>query len=81
MTNLMEVLYRNPAQFVSYLQQYNVALAVVIPNSIEARELERSPDWQKIYSESVSDLFQKRSPAPSSGSVMKLGAPPGSSAL
>ena len=63
MTNQMEVLHRNPPQFVSYLQQYNVALALVIPNSIEARELERSADWQKIYSESVSDLFQKRSPA------------------
>jgi hypothetical protein len=62
--NLMETVYRNPTQFVSYLQRYNVTLALVVPNSIEARELEGSPDWQKVYSESASDLFQKRSPAP-----------------
>jgi hypothetical protein len=57
--SLMEVVNRNPDHFVSYLKQYQVTLAVVIPGSVEARELERSPDWAKIYSDSVSDLFQR----------------------
>jgi hypothetical protein len=60
MTKLNETVDRNPVGFVPYLAGYNVVLAVVIPNSIDAQELERSADWQKVYSDSVSELFQRR---------------------
>jgi hypothetical protein len=63
MNNLFEVVTKKPTQFVEFLQRYDVVLAVVIPHSVEAQELERSADWQKLYSEPVSELFQKRSAA------------------
>jgi hypothetical protein len=66
MNNLYEVVLKKPAQFVEFLQGYDVVLAVVIPRSVEAQELERSADWQKLYSDPVSEVFQKRSAATAS---------------
>jgi hypothetical protein len=62
MNNLFEVVYEKPTQFARYLLGYNVVLAVVIPNSIEARELASSADWQRLYADPVSELFQRRLP-------------------
>jgi hypothetical protein len=64
MNTQMNVLQNNPSRFVSYLEQYNVTLALVIPISVEAFELKESPDWQMVYADSVSELFQKRSSNP-----------------
>jgi hypothetical protein len=64
MNTQMNVLQNNPSRFVTYLQQYNVTLALVIPISVEAFELKESPDWLMVYSDSVSELFQKRSSNP-----------------
>jgi hypothetical protein len=64
--NLYDVVTKKPTQFVEFLKRYDVVLAVVIPHSVEAQELERSADWQKLYSEPVSEVFQKRSAATSS---------------
>jgi len=61
--NLYEVIRKKPTQFVDFLQRYDVVVAIVIPQSVEAQELERSADWQKLYSEPVSEVFQKRSAA------------------
>jgi hypothetical protein len=66
MNNLIEVVTKKPTQFVEFLQRYDVVLAVVVPHSVEAQELERSADWQKLYSEPVSEVFQKRSAATTS---------------
>jgi hypothetical protein len=59
-TKLNDVVYHHPKEFIPYLMGYSVKLAVVIPNSVDAQELERSADWQKVYSDSVSELFQRR---------------------
>jgi hypothetical protein len=61
MNSLFQLVYGKPTEFVPFLQRYDVALAVVIPHSIEAQELERSADWQRVYGDSVSQLFQRRS--------------------
>jgi hypothetical protein len=66
MNTLFGVIYGKPTQFVGYLRRYDVTLAVVIPDSIEAQELAKSADWEKIYSDPVGILFQKRSGAAAS---------------
>jgi hypothetical protein len=49
-----------PKNFVPLLSEYNVSIALVVPNSLEAQELERSPLWQKVYSDRISVVFTKR---------------------
>ena len=58
MNNLFDVLLRKPTQFIPYLQKFDVALALVIPNSIEAQELANSADWQKLYAGLAGNLFR-----------------------
>jgi hypothetical protein len=59
-TRLNDIIGKRPRQFVPYLDEFNVTLAVVAPNSIEAQELEASPAWEIVYDDSVADLFRKR---------------------
>jgi len=51
--------YRTPNGFLPILDKYHVSLALVMPRSIEAQELERSPFWAKVYSDDVSSLYAK----------------------
>jgi hypothetical protein len=60
-TRLHDVVEKHPKEFVGYLKEYNIAIALVFPDSIEAQELERSFGWKKVYSDAVSELFQKES--------------------
>ena len=60
MANWFEIVMQKPAQFIGYLRDHDVSLALVSPNSLEAQELERSADWQKVYADSVSELYQRR---------------------
>jgi hypothetical protein len=49
-----------PKNFIPLLAEYNVSIALVVPDSVEAQELERSPLWQKVYSDRISVVFAKR---------------------
>jgi hypothetical protein len=61
-TRLHNIIEGHPRQFVAYLEEYNIVIALVFPDSIEAQELERSSRWKKVYSDAVSELFQKEGP-------------------
>jgi hypothetical protein len=59
-TRLYSVVDRHPIQFSDYLTEFDVSLALVTPNSLEAQELAHSASWERIYSDDVSVLFKKR---------------------
>ena len=61
-TRLHDVIDRHPRDFGAYLDKYNASLALVKPDTLEAQELEHSPQWEKAYSDDVSELFRKQSP-------------------
>src|SRR6266571_948988 len=58
--NLSRILTTEPSSFIPLLQKYDISLALVRPQSIEAKELERSPLWNKVYSDEISWLYEKR---------------------
>ncbi len=59
-TRLYDAVDQHPRKFIEYLTAYNVSIALVIPDSREAQELSRAAGWQNVYSDDVSELFQKR---------------------
>src|SRR5713101_1271062 len=59
-TRLYDAVDQHPRKFIEYLTAYNVSIALVIPDSREAQELSAAAGWQKVYSDDVSELFQKR---------------------
>jgi hypothetical protein len=50
----------HPRKFIPLLNEYNVTLALVVPGSREAEELEATEGWEKVYSDKVSELYEKR---------------------
>jgi hypothetical protein len=62
LTELHGVLDRHPAELPIYLRTSDISVALVAPDGIEARELERSPRWERVYSDAVSAVFRKRMP-------------------
>ncbi len=58
--NLSRILTTEPSSFIPLLQKYDISLALVRPQSIEAKELERSPLWNKVYSDEISWLYERR---------------------
>jgi hypothetical protein len=59
-TRLYDAVDQHPTKFIEYLAAYNVSIALVIPDSREAQELSAAAGWQNVYSDDVSELFQKR---------------------
>jgi hypothetical protein len=59
-TQLVNVIERHPRMFPTYLNDHRVDIALVRPDTTEARELERSSNWVKVYSDEVSELLTKR---------------------
>src|SRR5260370_29599468 len=59
-TKLHDAIEKDPTRFLAYLLEYNVSVALVFPKSAEARELEHSVDWQKKYSDAISELYVKQ---------------------
>jgi hypothetical protein len=59
-TRLHNIIDKHPKQFIEFLNEYNVVIALVFPDSIEAQELEQSSAWKRVYSDAVSELFQKQ---------------------
>jgi hypothetical protein len=62
MARLYSIVEKHPKLYPSYLDEYNISLALVRPDSIEAQELERSTGWERVYSDSVGELFQRKIP-------------------
>ena len=60
LSDLQEILDRHPAEFPNYLRARNVSVALVSPNSREAEELTRSPDWEKVYSDAIGEVFETK---------------------
>jgi hypothetical protein len=58
-SHLYEVLDRHPRKFLELLSKYDASIALVVPDSIESQELASSREWEKVYSDEVSELFKK----------------------
>jgi hypothetical protein len=63
-THLHDIIDQHPQLLPSYLNEYRIGIALVEPDSIEAQELDRSDNWEKIYSDDVSELFQNSKQSP-----------------
>jgi hypothetical protein len=57
---LHEVIDNNSPAFEAYLENCGVSVALVGPDTAEAQELKRSPNWERVYSDDVSEVFRKR---------------------
>jgi hypothetical protein len=53
----LQRLRSQPTSFASLLQKYDVSVALVKPQSIEAGELDRSARWRKVYGDDISLLY------------------------
>jgi hypothetical protein len=60
MDKLHATIDHHPRQFLAYLDSFDIKLGLVLPDSMEAQEFEASPAWEKVYSDTVSVLYQKR---------------------
>jgi hypothetical protein len=60
-TRMYDVTHNHPRQFVAFIEEYNVTLALVRPDSIESQELAASSGWEKVYSDKVAELYRRRS--------------------
>ena len=58
--DLHEILDRHPAEFPHYLRARDLSVALVVPESREAQELARSPDWERVYSDRTGEVFELR---------------------
>jgi hypothetical protein len=56
---LYDIVGKHPKMFLTYLNEYRIDMALVEPASIEAQELDSSTTWKKVYSDNVSELFEK----------------------
>jgi hypothetical protein len=61
LTRLLDVIEKHPRKFIPLLAEYNVTLALVVPDSIESQELDASGDWDKVYADKVAEVYRKRS--------------------
>jgi len=59
MSRLYDIVERHPKQFGQLLDQYDISLALVAPDSAESQELARLPGWSRSYVDDVSELYQK----------------------
>jgi hypothetical protein len=62
MTSLYDAVEHNPDEFVRLLKKYRVSVALVTPNSAEARALDTQRDWSKAYSDDVSVVYETSRP-------------------
>ena len=60
LTRLVKTTRELPKDFIPLLDEYHISIALVVPNSVEAQELERSTEWQKAYLDRISVVFTKR---------------------
>ena len=60
LTRLVKTTRELPKDFIPLLNEYHISIALVVPNSVEAQELERSTEWQKAYLDRISVLYTKR---------------------
>jgi hypothetical protein len=56
---LFDIVEKHPRKFMALLEQYNVSLALVIPDSIESQELAASDHWEKVYADNVAEVYRK----------------------
>jgi hypothetical protein len=61
LTRLVKTTREFPKNFIPLLDEYHISTALVVPDSIEAQEFERSPLWRKVYSDRISVVFTKQS--------------------
>jgi hypothetical protein len=61
MNKLYDVVDKHPRKFIAFLGEYGIHVALVVPDSMEAQELESSLDWERVYSDKDSELYKKRS--------------------
>ena len=59
-TRLKDVVTKHPRGFLPYLENYKVSVALVQPDTIKSQEFHASPEWIMVYSDEVSELFQRR---------------------
>jgi hypothetical protein len=59
-TRHSDAVNKHPRTFLAFLAEYNVTIALVVPDSIEAQELTASDAWEKVYSDEVSELYKQR---------------------
>jgi hypothetical protein len=59
MSRLYDVVERHPNQFGQLLDEYDISLALVAPDSAESQELARLPGWSRAYVDDASELYQK----------------------
>jgi hypothetical protein len=60
LTKLHGIIDRRPGDFPAYLRNYEISGALVAPDGPEAQALARSPDWERVYSDAVSEVFRKQ---------------------
>lgn len=60
LTRLVRITTKTPKEFIQYLDEYKVSIALVAPGGLDAQELESSSRWEMVYSDAVSVLFRKR---------------------
>jgi hypothetical protein len=53
------VVLRHPRNFLTFLAEYSITLALVVPDSLESQELQASGTWEKVYADKVSELYRK----------------------
>jgi hypothetical protein len=58
MTHLYDAVEHDPDEFARLLKEYRVAVALVTPNSAEARQLDARHDWSKVYFDDVSVVYE-----------------------
>jgi hypothetical protein len=58
MTSLYDAVEHNPNEFIRLLKRYRVSVALVTPDSAEARKLDTQRDWSKTYFDDVSVVYE-----------------------
>jgi len=64
--HLHDVTVVHPDKFLPYLAELHVSIALVQPDSPEARELANSTEWKKIYADKIAELYKKVTSLPRS---------------
>ena len=56
--HLFDLLEHRPRQFVPFLAEHGVTLALVAPGSTESQELAASSKWENIYADKLAELYR-----------------------
>ena len=52
--------FKRRVEFLRYLEKYSITIGLVRPDSIESEEFRTSSDWNRVYSDDISELFVRR---------------------